>query len=107
MATPVPAVLAQHFFMALMKLRDGWSGADFAEWLDAGYPDAISALRQIGSDLTPPVPPVDAIIDIANSIPQVWSQIEPVPGLEAKLRTYLAEIITWQPEPDQEEEQPS
>jgi hypothetical protein len=106
---PIPPVVQAHFLKAfeMMQPPHSWTGEQFGDWLNAGYPDAINALRQIGSDWAPPVAPVDAIIQIAQEIPVIWSMIGPVPGTEAKLRQFLTELVMWTPpeaQPDEPEQ---
>ena len=112
----IPKVLADHVMTALIWLQEHMSGTpnrtgtDFADWLDASptTKQVIPALRRIGSDKVPPVPPVDEIINIAKSVPLIWNQIGPVPKAEEKLREFLTEIITWTPAPpDDEPEEPN
>lgn len=86
-------------------MEQGRSGTWFAEWLVDGWPDALPALRVIGSDQDPVMEPVEAIMALAKSIPVVWAQIKSVPGKEERLREFLAELIVYSP-PAQEEEEP-
>jgi hypothetical protein len=97
---PIPKVLADHFMMALDKCDKGWSGTNFAQWLDAGWPDAIAAIRRIGSNTTPPTEPVEAIIAIAKRISPIWAMVSKKPNGENRLRRFLAEIVTYESEAD-------
>ncbi len=74
-----PQVLQQHFAVALEWCFRGADAADFADWLNAGYPTALTELRQIGSE-NPPMPwsgkpAAEAIMEIARNNPKVWPLI--------------------------------
>jgi hypothetical protein len=103
----IPPVLRDHFMTALMWCNRGDKGDVFANWLSATWPDAIIALRQVGSE-QPPMPwsgkpPVEAMVWIAQQIPPLWAQIASVPGGEARLRQFLTDVVAWTPESEEEE----
>jgi hypothetical protein len=97
---PIPKVIQEHFLTAFERMQPPfeWDGEMFANWLNAGYPTALGALRQVGSDWNPPMAPVDAILRLAKQTTVIWSMIEPVQGMEARLRQFLAECITFDQE---------
>jgi hypothetical protein len=113
----VPAVLQQHFQLAFDKCMQGESPEDFADWLHAGYPTAISELRQIGSE-NPPMPwssgdkdhagdpnwgPLQAIMDIARHQP-VWKFVAMIPNGEARLTAFVKGVLEWVPSEEEEDE---
>lgn len=113
----VPAVLQQHFQLAFDKCMQGESPEDFADWLHAGYPTAISELRQIGSE-NPPMPwssgdkdhvgdpnwgPLQAIMDIARHQP-VWKFVAMIPNGEVRLTAFVKGVLEWVPSEEEEDE---
>ncbi len=103
-----PQVLQQHFAVALEWCFRGADAADFADWLNAGYPTALTELRQIGSE-NPPMPwsgkpAAEAIMEIARNNPKVWPLIFAIPNAEARLSAFIAGVLAWTPAAEDEDE---
>jgi hypothetical protein len=90
----VPPVLAQHALMALQWFSRGNSGTDYADWLVAAPtlgPQVILEFRAIPGG-------ADGIVEIAKGVPQLWSLIAPVKDGEARFKQFIAEVLAWEPE---------
>ena len=75
---PLPPVLVKHFMDALTWCNRGDAPESFADWLNAGYPQALNDLRKIGTEPGAPwsgMPAADSIMFIAENTPEVWALV--------------------------------
>ncbi len=110
----VPAVLAVHSQQAFDSCMKGDDPGWFAEWLNDGFPNALTELRKIGFE-DPPMPwsvsqhpenpdwgPVEAIMDLIRHQPD-WKMAKLIPNAEERLTLFIRGVLGWTPQQDGDE----